>query len=155
MPGLLNQRHLGTPQKRATAPALWSWPSTTQRPITVAHRAGKLPRLKNGSARGGWSPVNTRNHTFTGTPVFKARQLAGAVRDSDGALVVGVVEGQDLKVRAELAPSPAFAGVQVRAGSCGGPDRHSGDLQGRKTILHGVVDTEGAYSHRGQPRGGF
>jgi hypothetical protein len=78
-----------------------------------------------------WSPVNSQSYAFTGSPVFKARQLTGTVRASDGGLVVcvmegqgvvhlrakgsddgqmvAVMEGQALKVRTVLVPSPAFA----------------------------------------------
>jgi len=77
-------------------------------PVAIWDAKSPVPAIW--PARGGWSPVKTRNHTFTGVPIFKVRQVEGSVRDSDGGLVVGVEEGQGLKVRAELAPSPAFAG---------------------------------------------
>jgi hypothetical protein len=61
------------------------------------------------TGRDKWTPINSQTYAFTGSPVFKARQLTGTVRASDGGLVVGVMEGQTFKARTVLAPSPAFA----------------------------------------------
>ena len=59
-----------------------------------------------------WSPVEGQSHTFAGTLVFRARQVAGAVRRDDGGLALYSVQDQTLKPRAVVMPSPAFGASQ-------------------------------------------
>ncbi len=60
------------------------------------------------SARDQWSLVESPAHVFTGTPVIQGRHLAGAVRKSDGGLVIYAVQEGRLKPRCVLVPSPAL-----------------------------------------------
>jgi hypothetical protein len=60
------------------------------------------------SAKGQWSPVGSQSLAFTGTPVFQGHELAGAVRRTDGGLMIYSVEDQRLKPRGVVLPSPAF-----------------------------------------------
>ena len=59
-------------------------------------------------AKGQWSPVEGQSHAFAGTPIFQSRQLAGAVRQDDGGLMVYSVQEQTVKPRGGVLPSPAF-----------------------------------------------
>jgi hypothetical protein len=68
----------------------------------------ELTAAPDWSAKTEWSPVNGRSHTFTGSPVFQARHLAGAVRNVDGGLTLYAIQGQTLKARATVVPSPPF-----------------------------------------------
>jgi len=88
-------------------------------PVAVWDAKKELSALPDWSAKDGWTSVNSPSWSFTGAPVFQARQLAGTIRNSDGGLVIGAREGQALKTRAVIVPSPAFAGCKcalVRSG---------------------------------------
>ncbi len=61
------------------------------------------------SAKEHWSPVESAAHKFTGTPVIQGRHLAGAVRKSDGALIVYAVQASGLKQRCTVTPSPVIS----------------------------------------------
>jgi hypothetical protein len=67
-----------------------------------------LTAVADWSAKAEWSPVDGRSHAFTGSPVFQARHLAGVVRNADGGLALYCVQGQTLKARATIVPSPPF-----------------------------------------------
>lgn len=55
-------------------------------------------------------PINaTTTAPFNQTPVFLSRHLAGAVRKSDGALVLYAVAGDSITLRTIVVPNPAFA----------------------------------------------
>ena len=55
-----------------------------------------------------WQPVLGDSTVLSGAPVFQARQLAGSVRENDGALLICAVQGRSLKERTALVPSPPF-----------------------------------------------
>ncbi len=59
-------------------------------------------------AKGQWPAAQDQAHAFLGTPVFQSRQLAGVVRKDDGALVIYAAQGQALKKRGVVMPSPSF-----------------------------------------------
>ena len=78
----------------------------------------------------GWRPAASDPIAFSGAPVFQARHLAGTVRDTDGGLVICAVQGQVLKERTVLVPSPPFANSKcdvLQAGDRTGLRVTSGD----------------------------
>ncbi len=85
---------------------------TASAPVAVWDTKKDLSALPDWSAKGRWTSVSRQSWSFRGAPVFQARQLAGTVRSSDGGLVIGALEGQALKTRAVLVPSPAFTGCK-------------------------------------------
>ena len=66
------------------------------------------------SAKGQWLPVDGPAHVFAGTPVIQGRHLAGAVRKSDGGLMVYSVQEGGPKLRCVIAPAPAIAASRMR-----------------------------------------
>jgi len=77
--------------------------------VAVWDAGEPLSAMPDWQARSKWSPVGSQSHSFSGSPVFQARHLAGTVRQTDGGLVICAVDGQSLKARTIIAPSPAFA----------------------------------------------
>jgi hypothetical protein len=55
-----------------------------------------------------WQPALGDSTVLSGAPVFQARQLAGTVRENDGALLICAVQDRALKERTALVPSPPF-----------------------------------------------
>jgi hypothetical protein len=60
------------------------------------------------SARDHWSLVDGPPRVFSGTPVIQGRHLVGAVRKSDGALMIYSVQEGRLKQRCAITPAPGF-----------------------------------------------
>ncbi len=77
--------------------------------VAVWDAGQPLSAMPDWQARSNWSPVNSQSHSFAGAPVFQARHLAGAVRQTDGGLMICAMDGQTLKARAVIIPSPPFA----------------------------------------------
>ena len=59
-----------------------------------------------------WLAVDNPAHTFTGTPVLEGRHLAGAVRKSDGGLMVYAIREGATRRRCVIVPSPALPGAR-------------------------------------------
>ena len=57
----------------------------------------------------GWEPVADPGHGFRGSPVIQGGQLAGAVRKSDGGLVVYSVQAGAPRKRCVIVPSPVLS----------------------------------------------
>jgi len=77
-------------------------------PLAVWDAKKELPPVFDWSAREQWSQVEGPTHNFAGTPVIQGRHLAGAVRQSDGGLVVYSVQAGGLKPRCVIVPSVAL-----------------------------------------------
>jgi hypothetical protein len=89
-----------------------------------------LSAMPDWSGKGGWSAVNGESVRFAGSPIFQARHLAGAVRDTDSALMLFAVQGDALKQRAVIVPEPAFTQATctlVHSGNRTGIQVTSGD----------------------------
>jgi len=69
----------------------------------------ELGAVLHWSAKDQWLPVDGPAHVFAGTPVIQGRHLAGAVRKSDGGLMVYSVQEGRPELRCVLAPAPAIA----------------------------------------------
>ena len=86
-------------------------PSRSQtRPITLSNTRTPISTgwQFREAGKDQWSPVEASAHTFVGTPVLLGRHLAGAVRKSDGGLVIYSVHEGKLKGRCAIVPSPIF-----------------------------------------------
>jgi hypothetical protein len=77
-------------------------------PLAVWDAKKELPPLIEWSAKDQWTKVETQTHTFAGTPVILGRHLAGAVRKSDGGLVISAMQAGGLKPRCVIVPSVAL-----------------------------------------------
>lgn len=77
-------------------------------PLAVWDAKKELPPLIEWSAKDQWAKIESPTHTFAGTPVLLGRHLAGAVRNSDGALVISAVQEGGLKPRCVIVPSVAL-----------------------------------------------
>lgn len=64
--------------------------------------------LPNWPAKDSWPRIDGPEHTFVGTPVIQGGHLAGAVRKSDGGLVVYSVQQGAPRQRCTIVPSPAL-----------------------------------------------
>jgi hypothetical protein len=84
----------------------------TPPPIAVWDAKFELGATIDWSTKSQWSPVEGQSHTFAGTPIVQSRQLAGAVRQADGGLVLYSVQDQNFKPRGIILPSPAFKAAQ-------------------------------------------
>jgi hypothetical protein len=85
-------------------------PSAGLAPLAVWDAKKELPPMFDWSTREQWSRVEDPTHTFAGTPVIQGRHLAGAVRKSDGGLLVYSVQIGGLKPRCVIVPSVALPG---------------------------------------------
>jgi hypothetical protein len=83
-------------------------PSAGLAPLAVWDAKKELPPIFDWSAKDQWSRVESPTHSFVGTPVIQGRQLAGAVRKSDGGLIVYSVQEGGLKPRCVIVPSVAL-----------------------------------------------
>ncbi|MGO8675716.1 MAG: hypothetical protein ACLQVX_07575 [Limisphaerales bacterium] len=61
------------------------------------------------SARDQWSRVDSPGTGFAGTPVIQGRHIVGAVRKSDGGLILYSVREGRLKQRCAIVPAPGFS----------------------------------------------
>jgi hypothetical protein len=104
-------------------------------PVAVWDAMKGSPAMPDWSAKGDWSPVNSPSYSFAGAPIFQARHLAGTVRNTDGGLVICAIQGQALKVRTVLVPSPAFTVSKCTL-------LHAGD----RTGIH-VASQDGEHSY--------
>jgi hypothetical protein len=77
-------------------------------PLAVWDAKKELPPLIEWSAKDQWAKIESPTHTFAGTPVLLGRHLAGAVRNSDGGLVISAVQEGGLKPRCVVVPSIAL-----------------------------------------------
>lgn len=77
-------------------------------PLAVWDAKTELPPVFDWSAKDQWARVENPTHTFAGTPVLLGRHLAGAVRQSDGGLVISSVQAGGLKPRCVIVPSAAL-----------------------------------------------
>src|ERR1017187_3217267 len=77
-------------------------------PLAVWDAKQELPPMFDWSAKDQWSRVESPTHTFAGTPVILGCHLAGAVRNSDGGLVISAVQEVGLKPRCVIVPSVAL-----------------------------------------------
>ena len=77
-------------------------------PLAVWDAKKELPPLIEWSAKDQWAKIESPTHTFAGTPVILGRHLAGAVRKSDGGLVISAVQAGGLKPRCVVVPSVAL-----------------------------------------------
>ncbi|MCX6929701.1 MAG: hypothetical protein NT154_41770, partial [Verrucomicrobia bacterium] len=77
-------------------------------PLAVWDAKEELPPIIDWSAKDQWSRVESPTHTFAGTPVLLGRHLAGAVRKSDGGLVISTVQAGGLKPRCVIVPTVAL-----------------------------------------------
>jgi len=87
-------------------------PAAELAPLTAWDANREPGPLFDRSARGQWSPVESPAHVFAGTPVVQGRHLAGAVRKSDGGLIIYALQEGTLKQRCVLAPSPVLPGAK-------------------------------------------
>ena len=78
--------------------------------VTVWDAQAELGATMDWSARQQWSPAEGKSHAFAGTPIFECRQLAGAVRQTDGGLLLYSVLDSERKPLGVILPSPAFRG---------------------------------------------
>lgn len=81
-------------------------------PVTVWDAKREVSAMPDWSAKSDWAPVSAESFSFTGAPVFQARHLAGTVRNADGGLVICAVQGEALKQRTVLVPTPPFVGAK-------------------------------------------
>jgi len=81
-------------------------------PLAVWDAKKELPAMFDWSAKDQWSRVEGPTHTFDGTPVLQGWHLAGAVRKSDGGLIVYSVQQDGLKPRCVIVPSVPLAAPQ-------------------------------------------
>lgn len=65
------------------------------------------------AARSQWKQVTDDAYAFKGSPAFQAGQIAGAVRNRDGGLILNSVREAQITPRATIVPSPFF-----KVGSC-------------------------------------
>jgi hypothetical protein len=77
-------------------------------PLAVWDAKKELPPMFDWSAKDQWDLVESPTHTFDGTPVLQGRHLAGAVRKSDGGLMVYSIQEGSLKPRCVIVPTDAI-----------------------------------------------
>jgi hypothetical protein len=104
-------------------------------PVAVWDAKVNLSAMPDWSGKGAWSPVQGDSVPLAGSPLFQARDLAGTVRETDGALELFAVRGDTLKQRAVVVPKPVFAHAKCSV-------IHSGDNAGLR-----VTSGEGGHSY--------
>jgi hypothetical protein len=86
--------------------------ATSAGPVAIWDSGKALTGSLDWTARSSWIPVTDATHSFAGTPIFQDRQLVGALQKADGTLSIYALNGQALKSRAAITPSPAFKGAR-------------------------------------------
>ena len=83
--------------------------------VAVWDAKKELGAVFDWSARDQWSPVEGPERVFAGTPVIQGRHLAGAVRQSDGGLMIYSVQEGRLKQRCVIVPAPGIPAPKCTA----------------------------------------